>query len=277
MQRAHLPLDLEHCIFTLAVHSDRKTLRPLLLVARRTYEWLHSFRFTFLSLTPSSSPEKIDYFCNLSPEILQTSIKSLLLVGQKSDHSDPKRHSILQHTIGVKDLTIDNRFLHPTDIQRYASCSHLRMLTLGADANRSLANFLQYSPDIVFPTLTHLDCSSPGMPPNVTMSYHFPALTHFMIAYFGVHRRVVMNLLADPRNLVLLVLKFRKDEEFKWYQGSISATMGSEDTAERICVSIVAPDLDLENIWRKRVFENVNRWEVAKSMLKARHYHLQRT
>ncbi|KAH8818623.1 hypothetical protein DL96DRAFT_1820056 [Flagelloscypha sp. PMI_526] len=275
MTSPHLPPELEHYIFTLTAHLHRWTLGSLLLVSRRVHEWLESLRYTFVSLTPFSSPEKINYLYHQSPEFMKTRIKSILLVCGSSDKFDEGCHAFVRQTTTINDLTIDKGVIYYGDVKVYASSSHLRRLTLGVPAAQCFVNILRSHRNLVFPTLTHLECGHPGMPTNDAMAAHFPWLTHFMANYLGRMRKMIMNMLADPQNLVLLVLKFQNDKEPKSDLGIIS-TRASRETANLIYVSLVELDPDLENIWRKRAFENIDLWEVAESMLKARHYNLQR-
>ncbi|KAH8818595.1 hypothetical protein DL96DRAFT_1621525 [Flagelloscypha sp. PMI_526] len=194
-----LPPELERLIFIFTAQEHFETFPTLLLVARRTYEWLEPLRYSALNFDSTMSPQFLRLLSQKDSSFLETHLSSILL-----DVASQDDHLILSKYTGAMDVVILNGN-HDT-FSNFTGYARLRKLSLDSLSSKVFSDFLRGHPNVIFPTLTHLDVKHSSIPTPDQVASQLPSLSHFMIyGWPDAIRRLPGILRLDQIYLVIIL------------------------------------------------------------------------
>ncbi|KAF7303529.1 hypothetical protein MIND_00582100 [Mycena indigotica] len=283
-----LPPELEREICELAGWNDDETMRTLICVARRFYEWLEPLRYRVVSLSSAEDDLFMSHFLGLFPESaagLPGPPPSSL---PQPDRSSQVRHlalssqmarstveHILRTTTNVTDLAIWTGDTYPELLEAMQPLTQLRHLSV------NLSELLWNVDDVAAPSaakfrpfaqLTHLDIFghmplSAQMIPILGM---LPALTHLALTDMWDPPFIWKTLAECGERLRVLVVLWTDREEVDPGVPDEFASDGEradEIGDPRFCAVYCS---QFEDDWRRGAWGERDFWAMAEERLRWR-------
>ncbi|KAH8806516.1 hypothetical protein DL96DRAFT_1630874 [Flagelloscypha sp. PMI_526] len=195
----HLPPELERPIFTFAAQCFSGTLPNLLLVARRTYEWLEPLRYFTLRFGPNMSPEFRSLLKQKSSSFLEAHV--FFTTWQKDGQDSQDSREFLPKCLGAIHVVFQYGTLDSfSSLARY-----FRLRTLSLDAVPAVSFSLCLNHSTIFPALTHLEYNGALIQTCARLVHHCPSLTHLML-YDWEHSTQSLSNILNIKKICLVAI-----------------------------------------------------------------------